>query len=105
MPGLVVKYEPREKIAVRILLPVDEMTVRFDTQRVTRDRGAAVRRRPQTYDLRRKRDQAIVVVDRLVMNGYPNSHMSQKIKTSRNPHGSEFRDVIVPGSNVFQATV
>ena len=71
MPGLVGKHEPRQKIAVRILLPVDEMIFRFYPQRVACDGRAAVRCRTQTYDLRREGDQAIVVVDSLVMKCYP----------------------------------
>src|SRR5207249_8819391 len=39
------KNEPRQKIAVRVLLPVDEVVFRFYSQRVTCHGRAAVRRR------------------------------------------------------------
>src|SRR6185436_18545719 len=67
MPGLAWKHEPGEEISMRVLLPVDEMIHRLHTQRVTRHWRAAVGRRPQTDDLRRECDEAIVVVDGLVM--------------------------------------
>ena len=49
-------------IALRILLPVDEVERRLDQQRVGQDRRAAVRSRPQANELRRQADRPIVSV-------------------------------------------
>ena len=37
--------EPRQEVSLRVLLPVDEVLLRLDSQRVTRHRRTAVRRR------------------------------------------------------------
>jgi hypothetical protein len=60
--GLFGKHEARQPIAVRILLPVHEMLRRRHRQRVARNPRAAVRRRPQPYDLRTKAGRPIVSV-------------------------------------------
>ena len=103
MPGLFGKNETRQEIAVRILLPVDEMILRFYTQRIAGHRRAAVRRGPQTHGLRGKGDHAIVVVDGLVMKRYAYSHAAQKEKRL-GTSSQEFRDVIVPAHSVQQCT-
>ena len=60
--GLFRKHETRQPIAVRVLLPVHEMLGRRHRQRVTRDAGAAMRRRPQPHDLRAQADRPVIGV-------------------------------------------
>ncbi len=59
---LVGEHESREVVAVGVLLPVDEVSLRRDLQRVAQDRRAAVRRGPQPDDVGRERDEPIVAV-------------------------------------------
>ena len=56
------KDEPREIVAERVLLPVDEVLLGRDLQRVGLDRRAAMRRRPQAHDMRRQHDRSVVAV-------------------------------------------
>src|SRR5206468_746773 len=74
LSSLFVEYQARQKIAVRILLPVDEVIFRLNAKRITRHRRAAVRSRTQPNDLRRQADQPVVLVDSLVMQRYSNAH-------------------------------
>ena len=63
------KDEARQPVAVRILLPVDEMPGRLDFHRIGDDPRLGVGRGPQPDDLRRKRDRAVIVVGRAVVEG------------------------------------
>ena len=65
--GLFRKDEPREPVALRILLPVHEMIGGRDLERIAQDRRARVRRRSQANGLRAEIDRAIVFVVRDVM--------------------------------------
>ena len=65
--GLFGKYETRQPIAVRVLLPVHEVLRRRHLQSVAGDAGAAVRRRPQPDDLRPQADRPSISVARGVM--------------------------------------
>ena len=56
------EHDARQVIALRVLLPVEEMRFRLDLQRVGQDRRARVRRRPQADGLRAERDQPVVAV-------------------------------------------
>ena len=56
------EHDPGEPVRLRILLPVQEVRLRLDAQRITRDRRATVRSRAQPHDLRGERDQAVVAV-------------------------------------------
>ena len=60
--GLFRKYQPRQPVAVRVLLPVDEVLRGAHRKRVTGDLGAAMRCRPQPDDLRPEPDQAVIFV-------------------------------------------
>ncbi len=53
------KHQPRKEVAHRVLLPVDEVRVRLDAQRVGLDGRAAVGRRAQPHDVRIHPDQPI----------------------------------------------
>ena len=66
------EYQACQIIALRILLPVDEVLVGRDFQRIGEDRCARMRCRAQTNDLRRKRDQAIIAVMRNMIEGNMN---------------------------------
>ena len=68
------KDEPAQVVALRVLLPVDEMTRRLDFERVTEHRGAAMRCGPEPHDLRPQADQAIVSVGGLVVKGDVDGH-------------------------------
>ena len=76
------KHEPREPVAVRILLPVDEMLGRLDLQRIARHPRAAMRRRPQPDRLRPERDRAVVGI------------AGDVVKADKNRQGSGFRSCV-----------
>ena len=76
------KHEARDPVAVRILLPVDEVPLRRDAQRVGRDRGARVRRGPQPHLVGRQRHRHVERVDRLVVQCNADRH-------GRDPHSSQ----------------
>ena len=58
--------EPRDVVALRILLPVQKVTGRRDALRIGQNRRAAVRRRTQANELRRQFDGPVVPVLRHV---------------------------------------
>ena len=60
------KDEPRQIIAERILLPVDEVVFRRDVQRVRQDRRARMRRGPEPHDLRAEGGEPVVDIFRAV---------------------------------------
>ena len=61
------KDDPRQPVAVRILLPVDEMVRRFDRQRIIGDGGSAVGGRAQPDGLRPEPDRAAIVIARAMI--------------------------------------
>ena len=68
------KDETRQPVSVRILLPVHEMLGRRDLERIARDPGAAVGRRPQANDMRTERDGTVVAVTRDVLEADQDRH-------------------------------
>ncbi len=56
------KDQAREVVRLGILLPVDEMLGRFNSQRIAQNAGATVRRGSQSDNLRSEVDQPIVTV-------------------------------------------
>ena len=58
------EHHAGEVVALRVLLPVDEVRLGFDDQRIGQDRRAGVRRRAQADGLRAERDQPVVAVGR-----------------------------------------
>ena len=72
--GLFGEHQPRQPIAVRVLLPIDEMLRRRDLERIAGHAGAAMRRRAQPHDLRPKRDIAIVFIMGDVVQGDLDRH-------------------------------
>ena len=69
--------QPRQPVAERVLLPVDEVLRRRDGQRVRRDRGARVRRRAQPHRVRVDADRLGEAVGRAVLEGYADRHPRQ----------------------------
>ena len=72
------KYQPRQEIAERVLLPVDEVVLGLDVQRVGEDRRAAVRRRAQADDLRPEACGPVVGVFRAVGKRDVKGHCSSR---------------------------
>ena len=72
--GLLRKHQPGQIVAERVLLPVDEMLLRQDAQRITQNRRAAVRGGAQAQDMRRHVDGPVVLIVGLVANGDADSH-------------------------------
>ncbi len=68
------KDQAGEVVRLRILLPVDEVLVRRDLQRVAEDRRARVRRRAQPDDLGREADRPVVAIVRDVVEGNMDRH-------------------------------
>ena len=71
---LVGKDDARKEVAVRILLPVQEVAFGLDAQRIAEHRRAAVRRGPQTNDLRPHLHGAVVLVASPVIQGDVQGH-------------------------------
>ena len=61
-------------IALRILLPVDEMLCRRDSLRVRQNGGTAVRSGAQPHEVRPQRDKSIVLVVGDVVQGDVDAH-------------------------------
>ena len=72
--GLFGKHEPRQPIAVRVLLPVHEMIGRRDGERIARNARAAMRSRPQSDHLRAKADRTAVSIAGGVMQTDQDRH-------------------------------
>ncbi len=69
------KHQPRDVIAVGVLLPVDEVLFRRHLQRVRQDRGARVGGGAQAYHMRGQGDVAVVVITGFVMQCNPDCHV------------------------------
>jgi hypothetical protein len=74
LAGRLGKDESREEVPLRVLLPVDEMLLRNDSQRVARDRRPAMRRRPQANHLRSEHHRSVVAVARDMLERDANRH-------------------------------
>ncbi|MNL06262.1 hypothetical protein D3C87_1268940 [compost metagenome] len=72
--GFLGKHQSREVVALRVLLPVDEMLLGRDFQGIRQNPRAAVGGRAQTYDLRAEFDSAVIAVMRDVMQCDMNRH-------------------------------
>ena len=76
--GRLRENEARDVVAVGVLLPVHKMLLRRDPQAVTRNRGAAVRRRAQAHLVRRQPDRAVERVERAVLEGDADRHCESR---------------------------
>ena len=65
--GRLGQHHARQEVPERVLLPVQEVLLGRDLQRVREDRRSRMRGRPQADHLRRKLNQAIVGISGLVM--------------------------------------
>ena len=74
LAGLVGEDQPRLIVRLRILLPVDEVDLGGDPQRIGQDARAGMRAGPQANHLRAKVDRAIVAVMRDVLQCDMNRH-------------------------------
>ena len=72
--GLFREDQAGQVVALRVLLPIDEMRLRRDFQRVGEDAGARVRAGPQADDLRAEIDQPVVGIMRDVVEGDVDGH-------------------------------
>ena len=72
--GLLGEDEAGLEVAERVLLPVHEVVARLDGHRVGEDRGAAVRRGPQSDHVRREADGAIEQVAGAVLERDVDAH-------------------------------
>ena len=68
------EHAARDPVAVRVLLPVEEVLRRRRLQRVAEDRRAAMRRRPQPDLVRRQVDQPVEAVGRAVLQRDADGH-------------------------------
>ena len=68
------EHEAREPVGLRILLPVDEVLLGQDPERVGVHRRARMRRGPQAHHLRAERDRPVVAVTRDVVKRDVNRH-------------------------------
>jgi hypothetical protein len=69
------EVQSRDVVAVRILLPVDEVAARLDAHRIREDRRPALRRRTQPDQLRAQTYEAVVAVVGRVSEGNMNRHV------------------------------
>ena len=72
--GFFLEHETADVIAVRVLLPVDEMVLRLHRQRVRQDRCARMGGRAQADFVWRQIDQTVVAVTGLVVQRDTDSH-------------------------------
>ncbi len=72
--GLFREDQARQVIALRVLLPVDEMVFRQDFQRIRQHACAAMGGRAQANDLRTQFDRAVVAIMRDMVQGNMNRH-------------------------------
>ena len=74
LTDLVGEDDARQVVALRVLLPVDEVMLGCDPERVGQDRRAAVRGGPEAHDLGREPDPPVVSIDADVVEGDVNGH-------------------------------
>jgi hypothetical protein len=73
-PGRLREDEPRAIIALRILLPVDEMLGGLHPERITENGGAAMRGRLEPHRLRPQHDRAVVAIGGAMKKGDVEGH-------------------------------
>ena len=74
--GLLGQHDAGAVVGEGVLLPIDEMQLGLEVERVAEDRGAAVRGRPQPDHLRCHSDHAVIVVGRPVRESDVEGHQN-----------------------------
>jgi hypothetical protein len=75
LAGFLGKHQSRQEIAVRVLLPINEMLLRLHAQRIRQHRRPAMRRRAQPHHLRRQGHIAVVAVTGAMVQGDMDRHL------------------------------
>ena len=70
------KHQPRQPVAMRVLLPVDKMVGGLHLQRIAGNFGAAMRRWPQTDNLRPQNHRPVIDITCLMMKCRKNGHLN-----------------------------
>jgi hypothetical protein len=68
------EHQPRQIVRLRVLLPIDEMLLRLNPQRVTQNSRTAVRRRSQAKNLWAKVYLSVVAVVGDMVKGNVDGH-------------------------------
>ena len=85
LPGRLRKDQTGEIVALGILLPIDEMLLRADLERIGEDAGPGMGAGPQADDVRSETDQSVVVIVGDVVEGDVDGHaFLQKSSGSNN---------------------
>ena len=66
--------QPCEEVAVRVLLPIEEVLFRRDLQRIAENRRAAMRGRAEADDVRPEADRLVVSVSSAVVERDADGH-------------------------------
>ena len=80
--GLLGQHDAGAVVGEGVLLPIDEMQLGLEVERVAEDRGAAVRGRPQPDHLRCHSDHAVIVVGRPVRESDVECHQNPFSKST-----------------------
>ena len=94
------KHHPRQVIAERVLLPIDEMIFRTDAQRIGLDGRAGVDGGSQADDMRRQPHRSIVTVGGDVIERDPDSH-TRYPRANRNAYACAIPAVRVRGAGWY----
>ena len=86
------EHQPCQVVAERVLLPVEEVVLGCDLERVGRDRGPGVWRRPEPDHMRPDPDEPVEGVGGPVVEGHPDRH-AVNLLSWRVPAGR----VVLPG--------
>ena len=69
LTGLVRKYQPRQIVCLRVLLPIDEMTRRLHLERIAQNPRTAMRGRAQPHHMRAQAHQSVIAIVGDVIQG------------------------------------
>ena len=74
LPGRLGEHEASQVVAERVLLPIDEVVLGRNCQRISQYRRPAVGSRPQAHDMRRKAYRPVEAVRHMVLQGDSYAH-------------------------------
>ena len=78
IPNEIREDHASEEITLRVLLPIQEVRLGLNLERVSRDRSAAMGRRAQANGLGRQSDQAVILVSSPMMQSDADGHSCSK---------------------------